>query len=229
MKEKIIAQGAEAILTKKGNILTKDRIKKGYRNEILDKSLRFKRTKHESRIIEKASKFIPVPKILKTDDFQIEMEFIEGKKLSDYLDNAPQAEQIGICKQIGKNISKLHENHIIHGDLTTSNMIWVNQIGHIKKQGAEYNLKRTNQHKIPNKYNNSKLYFIDFGLSFHSQRIEDKAVDLHLLKQALESKHFKNYEFLLKECLKNYRWSKSQAVIKQLEKVESRGRYKGKH
>ena len=79
-----------------------------------------------------------------------------------------------------------------------------------------------------NEKNQNKLYFIDFGLSFHSQRIEDKAVDLHLLKQALESKHFKDYDFLLKNCLANYKWKDSKKVLKQLEKVESRGRYKGK-
>jgi TP53 regulating kinase-like protein len=199
--KQVIGCGAEAILIKENDSLVKDRIKKGYRNELLDKNLRKRRTKHESKIIEKASKIIPTPKILKTSEFQIEMSFLEGKKLSELLDITKKPEQIEICKQIGKNISKLHENDIIHGDLTTSNMIW----------------------------HNKKLYFIDFGLSFHSSRIEDKAVDLHLLKQALESKHFKDYEFLLKNCLEHYKWKDSEKVLKQLEKVESRGRYKNKH
>ncbi len=198
----IIAQGAEAVLVKQGGFLIKNRIKKSYRNETLDKNLRLKRTRHESKIIEKASEFIPVPKILETTSDKIKMSFIEGKKLSEFLEKADEKEQEKICRQIANNISKLHENHIIHGDLTTSNMIW--------------------------KKSENKVYFIDFGLSFHSQRIEDKAVDLHLLKQALESKHFKNYEFLLKNCLDNYKWKDSKAVLKQLEKVESRGRYKNK-
>ena len=70
-----------------------------------------------------------------------------------------------------------------------------------------------------------KLYFIDFGLGFFSTKAEDKAVDLHLLKQALESKHYKNFEKLYKTILKNY---KHKDVLKRLEKVELRGRYKGK-
>ena len=221
--KQIIGRGAEAILIKQGNILTKDRIKKSYRHPDLDLNLRKKRTKHEARIIEKASKFIPVPKILEVDDFNIKMSFIEGKKLSEFLDTAKKSEQEEICKEIGKNISKLHENDIIHGDLTTSNMIWVPYSP--EKRSAELKPKR----EEINKQHTSKLYFIDFGLSFHSQRIEDKAVDLHLLKQALESKHFKNYNFLLKHCLLNYKWKDSEKVLKQLEKVESRGRYKGKH
>jgi len=223
MKQQIIGRGAEAILIKNGQNLVKNRIKKSYRYETLDLNLRKKRTKHEARIIEKASKFIPVPKISRTGDFDIEMSFIEGKKLSEFLDNLKESEQKEICKQIGKNISKLHENHIIHGDLTTSNMIWADSPK--EKQSAKLKLKRIDSIKQHTK----KLYFIDFGLSFHSQRIEDKAVDLHLLKQALESKHFKNYDFLLKSCLKNYKWKDSKKVLKQLEKVESRGRYKGKH
>jgi len=225
MKEQIIGRGAEATLTRKNNILTKDRIKKGYRHELLDKNLRFKRTRHEARIIEKASKLIPVPKIMNVGEEKIEMEFIEGKKLSEFLDIAKEQEQIEICRQIGNNISKLHENNIIHGDLTTSNMIWseVSQ----KDKAQNTNLKRTNSSKRIE--HTKKLYFIDFGLSFHSMRLEDKAVDLHLLKQALESKHFKNYDFLLKHCLLNYKWKDSPQVLKQLEKVESRGRYKNKH
>jgi TP53 regulating kinase and related kinases len=222
--KQIIAQGAEAILIKDNKALIKDRIKKGYRPPSLDMNLRKKRTRHEARIIEKASKFIQVPKIINTDDFQIEMDFIEGKKLSEFLDKATKSEKIKICKEIGKNISKLHEHDIIHGDLTTSNMIW--SIYPPEKRSAESKLK---QEDMTKPHTGSKLYFIDFGLSFHSARIEDKAVDLHLLKQALESKHFQDYDFLLKECLKNYKWSKSPEVLKQLEKVESRGRYKGKH
>ncbi len=72
-----------------------------------------------------------------------------------------------IFKEIGNLIGKMHNQNIIHGDLTTSNMI-VNS-------------------------NEKKIYFIDFGLSFFSEKIEDKAVDLHLLKRALESKHLKKY------------------------------------
>ena len=40
----------------------------------------------------------------------------------------------------------------------------------------------------------NKIYFIDFGLSFFSSRIEDRAVDLHLVKEALQSTHHEYYE-----------------------------------
>lgn len=195
---KIIGRGAEAIITRKGNNLIKDRIKKSYRIKIIDEKLRRQRTKKETKILEKASLIIPVPKLIYSDNIdKIEMEFIKGKKLSDHLDSLKNSDRI--CKQIGENIAKLHNQHIIHGDLTTSNMLF---------------------------YKN-KVYFIDFGLSFESQKIEDKATDLHLIKQALEAKHFKHYESFFNSILKGYKISKNyKEIIKRLEAVEKRGRYK---
>jgi Kae1-associated kinase Bud32 len=202
MSNQIIGRGAEAILIKKDNILVKDRIKKSYRNNELDLFLRSSRTRHESRLLEKALQVIQVPQVKKTRDFEIEMEFIQGKKLSDFLDNFPEKEALKICEEIGKSAAKIHDKNIIHGDLTTSNMLW---------QEKE-----------------KKVYFIDFGLGFISTRIEDKAVDLHLLKQALKSKHFKRWESYFKEVIEGYNSKDKEAILKQLEKVESRGRYKKK-
>ena len=78
------------------------------------------RTKKESRLLEKASKLIPVPKIKVSSLYEIEMEFINGKKLSEHLESLDYKK---ICNQIGKQIAILHDNDVIHGDLTTSNMI----------------------------------------------------------------------------------------------------------
>ena len=200
--EKIIGTGAEAILIQRDGKLIKKRIKKSYRIEELDEKLRKQRTKKESKLLEKASKLIPVPRLIKTDEKnkEIDMEFLDGKKLSDHLDNLKNGEEI--CLEIGKNIAKLHDNDIIHGDLTTSNMI----------------LK------------DNTVYFIDFGLGFESSKIEDKAVDLHLIKQALEAKHFQHYETFFKAILEGYKISKHYATtIKRLEAVEKRGRYKGNY
>ena len=75
----------------------------------------------------------------------------------------------------------------------------------------------------------NELYFIDFGLGYISYKIEDKAVDLYLLKEALEAKHFKHWEILLKEIFNAYKKSKkSELVLQQFKAVEKRGRYKDK-
>jgi len=193
-------QGAEAIIKLKENVAIKDRIKKSYRVEQLDNKLRKQRTKREIKLLQKAFLLIPVPKIIKSSEFSIELELIEGKKLSEHLDKLKNKNKI--AEQIGKNIAILHDSNIIHGDLTTSNMI----------------------------LSKNKVYFIDFGLGFESNNIEDKAVDLHLIKQALEAKHFKFYEQLFSSILKGYKISKnSKEVIKRLEVVEQRGRYKSSY
>ena len=196
--KKIIGSGAEAIIYLDKDVI-KDRIKKSYRIKEIDEKLRKSRTRREAKILEKLALInFPAPRLIKTDKKEkIEMDFIKGKKLRDVLDSKNHKK---LMNELGEKIAILHQNSIIHGDLTTSNFIL-----------------------------NKKIYFIDFGLSFFSHKIEDKAVDLHLLKQALESKHYKIWENCFKEALKGYKAAKDyKEVMARFEKVEKRGRYKGK-
>lgn len=204
--DKCFSLGAEAILTLKDNIITKNRIKKSYRIQIIDEKLRRSRTKSEAKIIKKLKNIIPVPNIIKTDDRQIiEMQFINGKKLSDSLEKLNYKK---ISSLIGENISKMHSSGIIHGDLTTSNMIYVSD-----------------------DISSNKVFFIDFGLAYHSDKIEDKAVDLHLLTQALEAKHYTIYKECIKNIFASYEkdYPKAKEVINRIKVIESRGRYKDKY
>lgn len=206
---KIIQQGAEAKIIRNGDFVVKDRIKKSYRIKELDDKIRKLRTRSETKLLHKAHQLIPCPLPL-TDSNKsergneraiIKMPFIDGKKLSEHLDNFLLKEQKQICKTMGQEIAKLHNADIIHGDLTTSNMILVDD----------------------------KVYFIDFGLGYISRKIEDKAVDLHLLKQALEAKHFKNWKELFEKVIEKYKKEnkkEAQKVLERLKAVEKRGRYK---
>ena len=126
--KKIICQGAEALLIKKDGKLIKERIRKKYRYKSLDEELRKKRTRKEAKLLKKAAEIINVPEILKVDENkkQIIMKFIPGEKLSESLDSYDLKKAREICRQIGKNIALLHDSDIIHGDLTTSNMILYN-------------------------------------------------------------------------------------------------------
>ncbi|MEK6886258.1 MAG: KEOPS complex kinase/ATPase Bud32 [Nanoarchaeota archaeon] len=194
-----IAQGAEAKLFKTGNIILKDRFTKKYRHPELDFKLRKARTKKESKILIKMKELnIPSSEYINHDEkeMKIEMKFVDGEILKTVFDSNFEKHS----KLIGANIALMHKNDLIHGDLTTSNMI----------------------------LNNDTLHFIDFGLSFNSDKIEDKAVDLHLLRQALESKHFKvvekAFKIVLSEYSKNY--GKAKEVIERLNIVEKRGRHK---
>ncbi len=201
--EKILSQGAEAIIIEKEGMILKKRIKKSYRIPEIDEKIRKLRTRSEAKLLKKAYEVVPVPRIIGIDEKtkEIDMEFIKGKKLSESLDSFSLAKQKQICRKIGESVARLHDSEIIHGDLTTSNMI------------------------ISEK--DSRIYFIDFGLGFISHKFEDKAVDLHLLKQALEAKHFRHWEALFNEVLKGYKKSKNfKTVLERLKKVEKRRRYR---
>ena len=62
MTEKIIAQGAEAIIIKKNNEIIKDRLLKKYRLKELDEAIRKRRTKSEAKLLTKAAEIINTPK-----------------------------------------------------------------------------------------------------------------------------------------------------------------------
>ena len=210
---KLIQQGAEAKIYLDKDIILKARTPKSYRHPQLDKQIRTRRTKSESKILTKAlSLNINVPKVLNVPhkptsatksqqahkQFEIHLEFIPGDRLSETLNDYPEKKQLKTMKQIGEQTALLHKNNIIHGDLTTSNTI----------------LK------------DDKLFLIDFGLGFISTKLEDKAVDLHLIKQALEAKHYQNHEDLFKAFKKGYKWEDSDKILERLIAVEKRGRYK---
>jgi len=197
--KKLIQQGAEAKIFLDKDMITKDRIPKSYRHPQLDKQIRTRRTRSEAKLLSKALEAkVNVPRVFGADKFNIQIEYIDGDKLSETLNFYQEKKQFEVMQKLGRQTALLHKNNIIHGDLTTSNTI----------------------------LSNDKLFLIDFGLGFISTKIEDKAVDLHLIKQALEAKHFQNHEDLFKHFTKGYIWSDSKKILERLNIVEKRGRYK---
>ena len=126
------------------------------------------------------------------------MERIDGELMKDFLNNSKNFEKV--CVNIGRNIGKLHDAGIIHGDLTTSNMILKDE----------------------------KVYLIDFGLGQFSKRVEDMAIDLTVLLEALRATHNKINEKCWRSIVKGYRPanSKSHDVMIRACEIEHRGRYK---
>jgi TP53 regulating kinase and related kinases len=188
---KLIAQGAEAKIYETKNHILKHRIKKSYRLKQIDEKLRKDRTRAEARILKRANRAgIQVPNVLDVDEktMKLKLEKIEGQKIRDIL--TPK-----LCKDIGKEILKMHKANLVHGDLTTSNMI----------------------------LRNEKVILIDFGLAQYAEKVEDKAVDIHLFKECLKSKHFDIWQACWKNFLQTYQ---NQPTLKRLETVERRGKYK---
>jgi Kae1-associated kinase Bud32 len=202
----IIKRGAEAILYidffENRKVLVKERIKKSYRLEELDKKLRIERTRKEVRLLTEARKIgVNTPQIFHVDEEngKIVMEFIEGKRLKDIMESLTEEKIVDIFQKIGEDIGRMHSMDIIHGDLTTSNMILKDE----------------------------KIYFIDFGLGFFSKRIEDKGVDLNLLREAIRATHPKLLNLCWQNILIGYKksfkdWEK---VIKKVDEIERRARY----
>ena len=201
----LIQQGAEAkiFVDEKNGLIIKDRISKSYRIAELDAKIIKQRTKSETKLLTKANNIIetPLPEKHKENN-KIIMPYIKGRKLSTSLNEFSLEKQKNILRKIGERVSLLHKNEIIHGDLTTSNMILIEET--------------------------DKIFFIDFGLGYISKKIEDKAVDLHLLKQALEAKHFLHWKELFEEFKKSYskNYPESKQIFERMIAIERRGRYR---
>jgi Kae1-associated kinase Bud32 len=207
-----IAQGAEAVIYTDQSTVTKDRFSKKYRHPELDNKLRKSRTRREAKILSKlAEAQFPAPLLVSMDDkeMKVHMSHIPGKLVKDMIDSledsGDSAGYLKLFNEIGSKVAVLHNMGIVHHDLTTSNMIL-----HPEKE---------------------EVYFIDFGLSFFSDKIEDYAVDLHLLKHAVESRHYKIVDACFDAVVSGYSEKKMDAdeVLKRFEKVEKRGRHKSKH
>jgi len=206
-KKNILYKGAEAeiILSKYMGfpVVQKKRIKKTYRIKEIDERLISYRTKEEAKLMTEARNHgVPVPIIYDVDlkNGVITMDYLKGKRIKNILNNLSEKERTIICKKIGENIAKLHNNDLIHGDITTSNMILLND----------------------------NIHFIDFGLREKNPDIEAKGVDLHVLMEALESTHSKYaqcFNYVLEGYKKELK-NDAKPIIKKIEEIVKRGRYR---
>jgi len=205
----LLKRGAEASLYLAKwhgkSVVIKTRLPKKYRPEKLDKTIRTYRTVHEPQLMHEAKKAeVPAPIIYLVDveNAVIVMEFIEGKQVKKLLGDLSADERYGVCFRIGELIAKLHRNGVIHGDLTTSNMI-LNDSG--------------------------KIYLVDFGLGEKNVELEAKGVDLHLMKHALQSTHYQFAEECFKAVVQGYTsvlgGNEAKDVLDKIKEIERRGRY----
>ncbi len=201
---KLVKKGAEAdiyLTTWNGKkSILKIRKRKEYRNEILDNRIRTLRTVREATMISEVKQFgISTPLVYFVDSkkFEIYMQFVEGRLVRDL----PSNMIIKTCEKIGKMVGTLHNNSIMHGDLTTSNFILLR----------------------------NKLVILDFGLSQKTERIEDHAIDLRLFKEVLNSAHVEIVNKAWLSFLRGYGKivgsQRRERVISQVSVIEKRGRY----
>jgi TP53 regulating kinase-like protein len=213
----LIKQGAEGKLYRtiydQKPCLIKERFVKNYRHPDLDKQLTKSRIRAEEKAIKRCEiAGVLVPKIYKVniDDRKIYMEYFDKSKTAkDFINELfkkNQKEKLDeLTKRIGEIVGKMHASNIIHGDLTTSNML--------------INPKDSDSHQYD-------IIMIDFGLSSYSTSVEDKGVDLYVLERALLSTH-SDLPDLFEKILESYK-SKADKncndVLTRFEEVRARGR-----
>jgi TP53 regulating kinase-like protein len=144
----------------------------------------------------------PLIYMVNLPESSIVMEYVEGQQVKQLLNSVSKAERHDLCVRIGESIGRLHREGLIHGDLTTSNMI-------LSSEG--------------------KVFFVDFGLGEKNSELEAQGVDLHLMKRALQSTHYQFWEECFQAVLCGYTAvlgvELAEKVYEKIREIERRGRY----
>jgi N6-L-threonylcarbamoyladenine synthase/protein kinase Bud32 len=193
----MLDNGAEAVVyLEEGHegkkVLVKERVPKAYRHPQIDEVIRKERNRTEARLMSEARRSgVSTPIIYDAEDFKLKMQYIEGVPIK-YLIN-PE-----ISENVGELVGKLHSSGIVHGDLTTSNILLAGE----------------------------RLYLLDFGLAYFDKGLEARGVDVHVLFQTFESTH-STHETLIEAFKKGYQstFIDSADVLKRVEEIKKRARY----
>ncbi|XP_053971822.1 EKC/KEOPS complex subunit TP53RK [Hylaeus anthracinus] len=223
----LIAQGAEARVYKGVYLgkptLVKERFEKKYRHVDLDNRLTKDRIKAECRAIIRAKAagvVTPAVYFVHLERRCIYMEYIENAVvLKDFIGkNVAKDVNIEhlskfIARGLGVLIAKLHSKNIIHGDLTTSNIL-------LQNVGEDVNIEKCDA--------TNKFVVIDFGLARVESSVEDKAVDLYVLERSLLSAH-SEIPLLFLEIFNTYQKHyinkiQCKEVVSKYKDVQARGR-----
>jgi Kae1-associated kinase Bud32 len=194
----VLIRGAEATIYLDKNLgeVIKKRLPKRYRVKALDDAIIEERTKTEAKIISDARR-AGVPTPIILDLKDDEIK-MEFIKGETLRDIVDEQ----MMEKAGEIVGKLHRGKIAHGDLTTSNMIYSSE---------------------------DRIYLIDFGLSRYDTETEARGVDIHVLFQMLKST-YNDHEELKNSFIKGYKRvfgeDAANSVLKRVEEIERRGRYK---
>lgn len=202
-------KGAEAELSaltiNSQSAVMKHRVVKKYRNPNLDSRIRKERTLTEATVLQEAKRAgVRVPSILGVDPEtdSIVMVRIAGPVLRDSLDGMSRIDANSVFRSLGEQVGRLHRAGIVHGDLTTSNVI-------LPTPGMPF--------------------LVDFGMARHSVEPEDRGVDLHLLQRSLTASHTRNAASITKHLLQGYRQGAGEKTAKstlaKTREISRRGRY----
>ena len=201
MEARLIARGAEAEIWEQDYLgkkaIFKKRVPKKYRDPALDKQLRKERTKAEATLIHQGKELgIRIPVIYKMipSEGLLVMEKINGERMKEHL----KKKNLSVMKQAGKMVALLHSAGLVHGDLTTSNLL----------------------------VNDTEIAIVDFGLGFGSTKIEDLAVDILNFQKTYKATHYQfpqGWEYFLESYKQHF--EAGDRVLRRIKQIEERARY----
>lgn len=189
--------GAEAVVYLEDGpegkkVLIKERVPKAYRHKEIDERIRAERNRTEARLMSEARRSgVSTPIIYDVEDFKLKMQYIDGVPIKYMI--TPE-----LSEKVGELVGKLHSTGIVHGDLTTSNILLEGE----------------------------RLYLLDFGLAYFDKGLEARGVDVHVLFQTFESTH-RNHQALIEAFKRGYQstFIDSEDVLKRVEEIKKRARY----
>ena len=207
--KRLLYRGAEADLFRENwhglDVVRKVRGAKRYRAKRLDEDLRRTRTAREALIMHDARKggvSTPLIYLVDMEATTILMQYVEGTRLKEYLEASETTDRLLVCRTLGDIVARLHSGGIVHGDLTTSNVI-------VTKQ--------------------SRLVLIDFGLAEYSRELESRGVDLVLGQRVFHSTHHgygaECYQALLEGYRERVGNVEADEVEERVKEITRRGRY----
>jgi TP53 regulating kinase-like protein len=130
------------------------------------------------------------------------MTFVAGQVARDTIDTMSDSRRLLLLEELGRQVGFLHSAGIVHGDLTTSNII------------------------VPD---DGKPFIIDFGMAARSSEPEDRGTDLHLLQRSLIATHALDATSSFKRVAKGYRESAgertAESSLRKAAEIARRGRY----
>jgi len=132
----------------------------------------------------------------------IVMEKVRGRTILSAAESLSRGELCSAMSKVGSELAKMHRSGVVHGDVTTANMI-------LTESGD--------------------VYLVDFGLAKHAEDLEDLAVDVHLLIRVLESSHYSAKDEMFRCFLSGYREvigeELARAILEKVREIRLRGRY----
>lgn len=237
----LITQGAEGLLYRTTYLdpsvpsALKHRPPKPYRHPTLDARLTRQRILAEARVLARCRREgVAVPGVYCVDEAAgwLMMEWVRGvpvraavdrwlgtaRPVAEVEDPARNGALVALLRRVGAAVGRLHAAGVVHGDLTTSNMM-------LRPEKEEASAEQEEQEPVGDGVLEGEIVIIDFGLASQGVHEEDRAVDLYVLERAFLSTHPRT-EKLFNEVLQGYTqaFKGAKPVLRKLEDVRMRGR-----